>query len=55
MVKKCFILQEEGIDVFHDKLYMTTIEKRSFHLAHVIIMDSMECGKAIDDFFHNNS
>ena len=47
MVKKCFVLHEEVIDVFHEKI-ITTIEKLSFHLAHVRIIGSMEYEKTIN-------
>ena len=50
MAKKCFVLHEEVIDVFHEFFYIPTIEKLSFHLAHVRIIGSMECGKTINDF-----
>ena len=32
MVKKCFVLNEEVIDVFHNKFYITTIENCNFIL-----------------------
>ena len=35
MVKKCFVLHEEVIDVSHEIFYIPTIEKLSFHLAHI--------------------
>ena len=41
MVKKCFILHEEVIDVFHDL---------PFYLAHFTIIGSMEYGKTIKYF-----
>ena len=43
--KKCFVLHEEVIYVFHEKNYIPTIEKLSFNLAHVSILGSTECGK----------
>ena len=33
---------------------MTTIEKLSFHLDHVIIIGSMECGKTRCYYFQDN-
>ena len=51
MVKKCFVLQEEVIGVFHKKNYSPTIEKLLFHLARVRILGSMECRKNRNDFF----
>ena len=41
MVKKCSVLHEEVIDVFHKIYYIPTIEQSSFHLAHVRIIGSM--------------
>ena len=55
MVKKCFILFEEVIDVDHKKYYIPTIEKLPFHLACVIILGSMECGKTRNYCFRANS
>ena len=51
MAKKVFILHMECIDVFHDKCYITTIEKLSFHLSNINILGSMECGTTRNDFF----
>ena len=34
---------------------VSTIEKLSFHLAHVRILGSMECGKTINDCFRANA
>ena len=45
MAKKCFVLYDEVIDVFHEKIYIITIEKVSFHIANVSIVGSMECVK----------
>ena len=45
MVKKCFVPREEVIYLFREKLYIPTIEKLPFHLDHVRILGSMECGK----------
>ena len=50
MVKKCFFVHKEVMDVFYDKFYITITEKRSFHMAHVRIIGSTECGKNIDYF-----
>ena len=55
MVKKCFVLHKEVVDVFYDNFYIPTIEKLSFHLSHVRIIGSMEGGKTINYFFHDNS
>ena len=41
MVKKCYVLHEEVIDVFHEKFYIPKIEKLSFHIAHVRIIGYM--------------
>ena len=38
-------LHKKVIDDFHNKSYIPTIEKLSFHLARVRILGSMECGK----------
>ena len=45
MVKKCFVLNEEVINVFYEFYYIPTIEKKSFHLAHVRILVLMEMGR----------
>ena len=50
MVKKCFVLHKEVIDIFHDKLYIPTIEKLPFHLSRVSILGSMECWKTRNCF-----
>ena len=55
MVNKCFVLHEEVIDVFHNKFYITTIEKLSFNLSHVRILGSMECGRTRNYCFHDNT
>ena len=55
MAKKCFVLHEEVIDFFHRFLFIPTIEKLSFHLYHVRILDSMECGRKRYDCFLDNS
>ena len=52
---KNFFLHEEVIDVFHKYFYIPTIEKMSFHLAHVRIITSMECGKTRNDFFNGRT
>ena len=41
LVRKCFVIYDEVIDVFHEKYYIPTIEKLQFHLAHVQILGSM--------------
>ena len=55
IVKKCFVLHEEVIDVFYEKYYIPTIEQLSFHLSHIRILGPMECGKIINDCFHANA
>ena len=45
-----FFLHKEVIDVFHEKNYTTTIEKLSFHMAHVRIIGPVECGKTRNIF-----
>ena len=55
MVKKCFVLHEEFIDLFHDTFYIPTIEKMSFHIAHVSNFGSMESGKTRNICFHDNA
>ena len=55
VVKKYFVPHQEVIDFFHEKYHIPTIEKLSFHLAHVRIFGSMECGKTINDYFHGNA
>ena len=55
MVKKFFVIREEVIYAFHEKHYIPTIEKLSYHLVHVIILGSMEYFKTINDFFHANA
>ena len=52
--KKYFVLHEEFIDVFHEKCYIPTIEKLSFHLARVRILGS-KCGKTRDYFYRENA
>ena len=54
MVKKYIFLYENVIDIFHDKIYILTIKKLPFHLAHVSILGSMKCGKT-RDIFHDNA
>ena len=41
MANNLFVLHEEVIDVFHEKNYIPTIEKVSFHLDDVGILVSM--------------
>ena len=55
MAKKCFVIHEEVIDIFHDKMYIPTIEKLSFHIAHVRIIGSMEYGNTINYFSHDKA
>ena len=55
MVKKCFVLHEEVIDVFNEKSYIPIIEKLSFHLYHIRIIGSMECGRSRNDCLHANA
>ena len=40
MEKKYFSRREEVIDVFHEKNYIPTIEKLSFHLASGFLVQS---------------
>ena len=54
MVKKRLVIYEEVIDVFHEKCYIPTIEKLSFHIYRIKIIGSMECGKIRNDCFHDN-
>ena len=54
MGNKYFVLDEEVINVFHERK-KPTIEKLSFHLAHFRILGSMECGRTINDFLHDNA
>ena len=49
MAKKVFVLHEEVMDVFNNFFNITTIEKPSFHLDHVSIIGSTECGKTRTD------
>ena len=55
MAKKCFVLHEEVTDFFYEMFYITTIEKLSFHLAHVRILGSTECGNTRNDCFRANT
>ena len=48
------VIHEEVIDVFHNKLYIPTMGNFSFHLDHVRIIGSMECGNTENDCFHEN-
>ena len=54
MVKKCFVLHEEFIDDFQEILHFHN-KKLSFHLAHAMIIGSMEFGNTRNIFFHDNS
>ena len=49
-MKKCFVLHKEVIDVFIGNFYIPTIEKLSFRLARVSILDSMEFGQTRNNF-----
>ena len=55
MAKKRFVINEEEIDVFHNIFYIPKIEKLSFHISHVRIIGSMECGKTRNEYFHESS
>ena len=50
-----FVLHQEVMDVFHEKYYIPTIEKLTFHLDHVSNIGSMECGKTRNYFLHDNA
>ena len=54
MLKNFFFIHEELIDVFHNKLYIPTIENLSVHLARLRIIGSIECGKNRNDYFQIN-
>ena len=54
IIKAKMFLYEEIIDFFDEFFYIPTIEKLSFHLAHVRIIGSIECGKTINYCFHDN-
>ena len=43
------------MDIFHDKIYISTIEKLSFHLAQVRIIFSIKCGKNINYCLYDNA
>ena len=45
MVKKCFVLQKEVIDVFHENIYIPTIEKLSFHIDHGSLLVQWNAGR----------
>ena len=55
MRRNVFFLHEEVIDIFHELFYIPTIEKLSFHLAHVRILASMEFWNTRNDCYHNNA
>ena len=55
MTNKCFVLFKEVIDVFHEIFYIPTVEKLSFHIAQVRILDSMECENIRNRCFHDNA
>ena len=48
-MKKCDLIHGEVICVFRWRK-KTTIENLSFHISHVSILGSMECGKTQNDF-----
>ena len=43
--EKSSVIPEEVIDPFHKNVYITMVGKLSFHLEHVRILGSLECGK----------
>ena len=43
MVRKYFVTHEEVIYVFHEKYFITKIEKKKFNLSCVRILGAMEC------------
>ena len=51
MVNKYFVLHEDFMDIFNDKIYIPTIEKLSFDLAHVRILGSTENGNNRNYFY----
>ena len=51
MVKKYFVLHEGIIYFFHEKIFIPTTEKLAFHIAHFVILGSMDCGKTKNDCF----
>ena len=53
MVNKRFVISKYVIDVFHNKLYIPTIYFL-FHIDHVRVIRSMECGKTINYYFQVN-
>ena len=55
MAKKCFVVHEEVINVFHEKIYTPTIEKVSFHLDRVRIIGSVEFGKTKNGYSHDRT
>ena len=55
MANEYFVLHEEVIDVFHEKIYIPTIEKLSFNLSYDRIIGSMECGNTRNDCYHDNT
>ena len=54
MVNKCFVLHEDFMDIFNDKIYIPTIEKLSFDLAHVRILGSMKFRNAKNYYSNDN-
>ena len=55
MVKKCFALHKEVIDVFLEKKIESHYITIQFNLARVRILDSIECGKTINYCFRENA
>ena len=55
MAKKKFVIHGEDIDVFHNIFNILTIENLFFHMSHVRIIGSMECGNTRNEYFHENS
>ena len=45
MVKKCFVLHKEVIDVFHENIYIPTIEKLSFNIDHGSLLVQWNAGR----------
>ena len=55
MVNKYFVIREEVIDVFHEKYYIPTREKMSFHISCVSTLCSMKYGKSRSDCFQGSA
>ena len=54
ILKKCFVLHEEFMDIFHENNYIPTIEKLQYHLSYVSIIASMECRRTRNGSFHES-